>query len=169
MRRFVGFVAVSLVGLVSVLATQWRVLSIEKLAEAADAIVLGTVTSKTCQRDSQGRIFTRVELSAKEHWKGPKSSFAIVHAGGVLGDVAVTADGLEQYDVGEEVVAFVRFNARGEGVTVGMSQGKFNVWKRDGRTFVRNRFHGASDNSPTPGSKSLGIEEFKARVTGGSK
>ena len=169
MRRFVGFLLVSLVALVSSSATQWKVLPIERLAEAADAIVHGTVISKTCQRDTEGRIFTRVELSVKEHWKGPKKSFSIVHAGGVLGDVAVTADGLEQYEVGEEVVAFVRFNSRAEGVTVGMCQGKFNVWKREGRTFVRSPFHGASNNSAQSGRNLLGIEELKARALGGSK
>jgi hypothetical protein len=46
------------------------------------------------------------------------------------------------YELGEEVVAFLVRNERGEGVTVGLMQGKFHIWT-DGETqFASSPFHG---------------------------
>ena len=156
---------------VSTSATQLKPLTLEQLAAAGEAVIHGVVTSKVCQRDSQGRIFTRVELVTKERWKGSRPVLSIVHAGGILGDEAAFADGQEHYDIGEEVVAFVRFNNRGEALTLGMNQGKFSVFKRDRETFVHNAFHGASPPElarPT-GRKPLRLTDLKARVRGGAR
>jgi hypothetical protein len=150
-------------------ATQIKVRTIEQLAAAGEAVVHGIVTSKSVQRDVDGRIFTRVQLKLKEHWKGSRPVISIVHGGGVLGDEASFAEGQEQYTVGEEVVAFVRFNGRGEAVTLGMNQGKFTVFKRDGETLVYNGFHGAAPGEATPGRKPIRLEELKSRVLGGAR
>lgn len=150
-------------------ATQLKVLSIEQLTAAGETVVHGVVASKTVQRDSEGRIFTRVELTVKERWKGTRPVVSIVHAGGVLGDEAAFADGQEQYEIGEEVVTFLRFNPRGEAVTIGMSQGKFRVFKHDGETLVHNAFHGASPAEANRGRKSLTLQELKTRIVGGAR
>lgn len=106
-------------------------LSVEELTARADWILRGTVLSKTCQRDASGRIYTAVELQVGEVWKGADlaagQTVRVVHSGGTLGEERVAVSGQVDYEVNEEVVAFLRCNARGEGVTIGLAQGKFRV------------------------------------------
>jgi hypothetical protein len=124
-------------------------LSIEELSQSADVIVHGTVLSKTCLRDPDGRIYTRVELQLHEVWKGSVSSntFTLVHSGGILGEERVVSSAQVEYDVGEEVAAFLRLNQRGEGVTLGLVQGKFHVStdRTTGEKLAHNVFHGSPD------------------------
>lgn len=150
-------------------ATQLKVLTIEQLTAAGETVVHGVVTAKTVQRDAEGRIFTRVDLTVKERWKGTRPVISIVHAGGVLGDEAAFADGQEQYEIGEEVVTFARFNPRGEAVTLGMNQGKFTVFKHNGETLVHNVFHGASPGELNRGRKPMTLQELRSRVSGGAQ
>ena len=77
---------------------------------------------------------TKVELEVTDVWKGAVSGspFQIVMGGGVLGEEQAVVSGQVQDAVGEEVVAFLVRNARGEGVTLGLMQGKFHVWKDTG-------------------------------------
>ena len=106
-------------------------LSIEALTDQSELILQGTVLSKTCLRDKSGRIYTQVELAVTEVWKGAISGspFLIVHGGGVLGEEQSVVSGQAPYELGKEVVAFLVRNERGEGVTVGLMQGKFDVQK----------------------------------------
>ena len=155
------------------LATRFIPLSIEELAAAADLIVQGTVQSRTCARDAEGRIFTRVELAASETWKGKASAkVSVVQSGGVLGEEAATVPGQADYDVGEEVVAFLALNARGEPVTLSLAQGKFHVWK-DGKTgekFARNIFHGGGGEFDARGAAArLTVAELKRRALQGKQ
>lgn len=127
-------------------ADQFIPLSLPELTGQAELIVLGTVLSKTCQQDEAGRIFTRVECQITEVWKGAVSSkiLTVVHGGGILGSRGVAVSGQVDYAVGEEVVAFLVRNVRGEAVTLGLTQGKFHV-SQDPRTTVKtvhNLFHG---------------------------
>lgn len=161
-------------------------LSIEELSSKADVVVHGKVVSQTCQRDATGQIYTSVKLDIEEVWKGhvDTNSFRIVHSGGVLGDEIETCSAQVEYRIGEEVVALVALNDRGEGITLGLVQGKFEVStdKISGQKFARNMFHGKNGNlarqanslsTPTPGVTTgdgrLGLVEFRQRVTGGVK
>ncbi len=127
-------------------------LSIGDLTAKADWIVRGTVSSKSTHRDTAGRIYTRVELQVADVWKGgpEHNPLIVVHGGGVLGEERVVVSGQVEYRVGEEVVAFLVRNSRGEAVTLGLAQGKFQVWKDEatGRPCVRNLFHGGPEPSP---------------------
>jgi hypothetical protein len=106
-------------------------LSIPELTARAEWIVHGRVLSKTCQRDAAGRIYTAVELRIEEVWKGADLAagqlLRVVHSGGTLGEERVAVSGQVAYEVNEEVVAFLRRNPRGEGVTIGLAQGKFRL------------------------------------------
>ena len=160
-------------------------LSIESLTRQADVVLQGTVLGKACQRDPAGRIYTRVELQVVELWKGavPGSPFVVVHGGGVLGEQQSVVAGQVQYDIGEEVVVFLVRNGRGEGVTLGLMQGKFHVWRDGpaGRRFVVNPFHGAPETAaggirsritsmPVAGSLAgLELAELKKRVLEASR
>jgi len=151
---------------------------IEQLAQRAELIVQGTVLSKSCQRDLAGRIYTRVQLTVEEVWKGAVagSPFEIVHGGGILGDRQSVVSGQVDYAIGEEVVAFLVRNTRGEALTLGLMQGKFHVWK-DAQTGVKNAvspFHGVADTTASKavlGMRSAGsspgrlsVAELKRRV-----
>ena len=149
-------------------ATQFRPLSIEQLASRSDVVVHGTVTSKTCQRDPEGRIFTKVELAVAETWKGPASTnLTIVQSGGILGEEAALVAGQADYQIGEEVVAFLVLNARGEAVTLGLAHGKFHVWQdpATGEKLARNIFHGHSGQGAGPANGSQASAQGKARLT----
>jgi hypothetical protein len=158
-------------------AVDFSPLSIEALCSHADLVLQGKVLSKTCLRDSDGRIYTRIELQVLEIWKGAVSSspFLIVHGGGVLGEEQAFVSGQVNYELGEEVVAFLVHNKRGEGVTVGLMQGKFHIWS-DGETqFAFSPFHGIDEKlagskntlrvqSGTSGTERLLLAELKRRV-----
>lgn len=110
-----------------------RPLAVSELAGKADLIVEGRVLGKVSLRDDAGRIYTKVQIHVSEVWKGspPASStsnlLTIVQGGGTVGDVREEVSGQVQYDLGEEVVAFLLINPRGEPVTIGLAQGKFHV------------------------------------------
>lgn len=152
-----------------------RPLSIEALARQADLIVQGTVLGKTSLHDDAGRIYTKVNIHVGAVWKGalPTNATAgtltIVQGGGTVGDVREEVSGDVQYDPGEEFVAFLVFNPRGEPVTIGLSQGKFHVWRdqQTGEKFTNNLFHGqpepAAGNTRDP-SAFLSVSELKQQV-----
>lgn len=147
-----------------------RPLPIEELNQRSESVVHATVTAKSVQRDAQGRIYTKVTLQVQESWKGkrPPENFSLVHSGGVLGDKIATVSGQPEYEIGEEVVLFLVLNQRGEGVTLGLAQGKFKVQEEPHtrEKHVGNPFHGEQPGKP---GKRLPLAELKARVKGGAQ
>ncbi|HVY71570.1 MAG TPA: hypothetical protein VHH73_16675 [Verrucomicrobiae bacterium] len=153
--------------------------SVGQLSSAAEIVVHGKVLSKSCQKDATGRIFTKIELKVDEVWKGSITNdpFTIVHGGGVLGEQRVVVSGQVEYRVGEEVVAFVVLNERGEGVTVSLAQGKFTVFageagqKIASPSFLRAppppRGHATSPARSDHGS--LRLEDLKRQVQGATR
>ena len=178
MMRAFQLLLLSFVLAPSLRAIQFTPLSIEQLAQESALIVQGTVLSKSCQRDSAGRIFTKVELGIAEVWKGSLATnrFTVVHGGGILGDRKATVSGQVEYGIGEGVVAFVVFNQRGEGVTLGLAQGKFHIGKeaQTGERLVHNLFHGEAGSrgqgisipDRVPTQRRLTLAELKRRVRG---
>lgn len=178
-RQLIAWTA--LLGLACSLAAALMIpLSIEELTGQAQLVLRGQVLSKSCQRDATGRIYTKVELLVAEVWKGTLAAgrLTVVHGGGILGEERVVVSGQVDYPIGEEVVAFLVFNPRGEAVTVGLAQGKFHVWKEQagGAAFVQNPFHGSPEpgaktiharNAAAPAPARLSLQELKARVQGG--
>lgn len=151
-------------------------LSIQDLTRQADLVLQGTVLSKSCQRDPAGRLYTRIDLQVSDVFKGALSGspFVIVHGGGILGDRQSTVAGQVEYNVGEEVVVFLVRNQRGEGVTLGLMQGKFHVWT-DPAThakFAASPFHGlppavaavAPRTRSTGGADALRLSDLKRQV-----
>lgn len=165
-------------------------LPVEEIATRSQLVLQGKVLTNTVLRDDEGQIYTKVELQVDEVWKGALATnrFIIVLGGGILGDEGMTISGQVDYEVGEEVVAFLVLNARGEGVTLGLSQGKFHVWSDPvtGEKLVRNRFHGmrpAAPESAAPSPRALAVKihpppvvihrltlaDLKQRCAGGAK
>jgi hypothetical protein len=182
--RSLTFACVALLSGLPLRADQMIPLPIEKLSARADLVLHGTVSSTTVRRDPAGRIYTAVDLQVEEVWKGSLTTnqFTVVHGGGVLGEEASIVSGEAEYAVGEELVCFLVLNQRGEGVSIGLSQGKFNVWKdpATGEKLAHNRFHGlhpsAVNPSPsaTPGRATpiinrLTLADLKQKAVGGAK
>jgi hypothetical protein len=121
-------------------------LSVEWLSTNATLVVHGTVVSKSVQRDPAGRIYTSLDVAVTEVWKGELATnqLTIVRGGGVLGDEMQEVSGEAEYEVGEELVSFLVLNQRGELLSLGMSQGKFHVWREadTGEKLARNNVHG---------------------------
>lgn len=120
-------------------------MSIAELTKQADIILRGKVLSRTCEPSPGTQILTRVEIEVHEVWKGanPGARFQVVLAGGTLGNRRVVVPGQATYTPGEEIVAFLRKNDRGEGVTLSLCQGKFEIFTdATGKSFARNMFHG---------------------------
>jgi hypothetical protein len=66
-------------------------------------------------------------------------------------------------------VAFLIFNPRGEPVTIGLTQGKFHVWRdqQTGEKYARNLFHGEPEKSSGAASQTrhpLRLSELKQQV-----
>ena len=151
-------------------------LSIETLAAKADAVVHGRVVRMSCQRDDGGRLFTKVHLQIIEQVKGRErgAALVIVQGGGVLGRRIARSPIQPKYKVGTEVVVFAVFNSRGEAVTLGLNQGKFDVVRQPeiGLATVRNPFHGLAKRDDPRAvvkralgqAKSLTLAELKRRV-----
>lgn len=150
-------------------------LPIDRLANEADLVLHGSVSGLAVQRDAEGRIYTKVTLDVTEPWKGEPNSdpFTVVHSGGILGNEWSQTDGEVSFKMGEEVVVFLVLNSRGEGVTIGMNQGKFAVLRQSESddAYVRNLFHGGEP--PKQGDKKgyrlptqlpLTLETLKRRV-----
>jgi hypothetical protein len=153
-------------------------LSIEELTSKAQVVLHGSVGSKSVQRDPEGRIYTRIELEVTEAWKGKVTgkSFTLVQGGGVLGEEIATVEGQEEFSIGEEVVVFLVLNQRGEGVVIGLSQGKFKVkaGEAGGEKVVHNLFHGGGSTAEAGASAKakgarLSISDLKQRVQGGAR
>jgi len=128
-------------------------LNLDSLTETADWIVHGRVQSMECRKDAERGIYTLITLDAEEVLKGDlvqSSPVTVVHAGGVLGEQRVTVAMQVEFHLGEEIVAFLIKNERDEGVIIGLSQGKFEVFQPVGATqkMVRNPFYGRFDEGP---------------------
>jgi hypothetical protein len=170
--RFFLFLTGLVFALNSTQAALMRPLGIDELTRKADLIVRGTVLDKTSLRDVAGRIYTRVNVRVSEVWKGAlptnaaPNSLAIVQSGGTVGDVREEVSGEVQYNVGEEFVAFLVFNQRGEPVTIGLAQGKFHVWRdpQTGEKFAHNPFHGAPEPAGNGSQDKLRVSELKQQV-----
>lgn len=180
--RFLIIIALCLIPLLS-RAVIMVPLAVEDLTQRADLVLHGTVASKACLKDSAGRIYTRIEFKVTEVWKGnlATNTFTIVHGGGTVGEERTEVDGEATYEIGEELVTFVRLNQRGEGVSIGLAQGKFNVWKdaATGEPFTHNLFHGKPKDIETPeraklrravgNPAQLGLATLRSRVNGGTR
>ncbi|MCA9520947.1 MAG: hypothetical protein KC609_08235 [Myxococcales bacterium] len=117
-------------------------LSDATLARDADAIVHGRVVSKSAAwHTTTRRIYTTYQIEALQFVKSPTIStqrprtLAVRVLGGTVGHYGMRVAGTTRMSVGDEVVLFLE-RVRGEWMVLGMSQGKFEVY-RDAKTNTR--------------------------------
>jgi hypothetical protein len=141
----VAAIAATLLPLRALEATTVVALADGDLARVARTIVHGDVVAKRSFVAAEGgRIYTEYRFAARELLKGSGNGDGTVtfrEWGGEVGGVRYWIPGLQGYEVGEEVVAFLGApDARtGVGFTVGLGQGKFTVEREHatGRAKVR--------------------------------
>jgi hypothetical protein len=108
-------------------------LDTNELAKRADHIAVADVLSvESAWDEGHHKIYTTIELSVVESWKGgalPAARLTIVQPGGTVGDVAMVVFGLSNFAAGERTLVFLRGKATAASV-VGMSQGK-RAMRRD--------------------------------------
>jgi hypothetical protein len=153
-------------------------LAIETLGHDAELVVHGKVLGKVCQRDSSGRIHTRVEIELIDVWKGRWTGriCPIVHGGGTVGEQRTIVSGQAEYAIGEEVVVFLVTNLQGQHLTIGLSQGKFHIATNEttGAKTARNPFHGsapaASEKASEPAFPGpLSLSVLRQQAVGGAR
>jgi len=128
----VGVVVLLGIGLAG--ATSLVKMSFSDLAREADHIVVGTVTGIQGEWDESARfIHTNVYLTVERSLRGNAPEEIIVRTpGGEAGGVAMRADGVASFEVGEKVLVFLTTWEDGRAKVLGYSQGKSRVLEDEG-------------------------------------
>ena len=116
-------------------ASTGQKLSLEQLAEQADAIVRGRVEETKTRQSSDGAFAnTRIVVSVEEQFKGDKiSSLTIRLPVGSIGDLVQGAPGTPEFAQGDTVIVFLqRERQQGTYRLVGGKQGKFTAKSEPG-------------------------------------
>jgi hypothetical protein len=159
-------------------------LDLPTMVERADHVAVVDVNAvSSAWDDKHERIFTTIDLSVVETWKGPMapaSHLKIVQPGGQVGDIQMTVFGMSQFTPGERALVFLRGTPSAASV-VGMSQGKRLVrrdattgrWMvhapaRQGASFVRAPGSTTSPTSTPPvfETRLRGLDDLRTEVRG---
>ncbi len=134
-------------------------LPVERLAKEAAIVVRAEVISKTVQRDPATGIFTVVEMTVREVWKGAlaERSIRVAHAGGILGETGRRVSGQSEYRPEEGVVLFLTPGKDGRWVTVAGADGKWSV-RREANGVER------AERAGRTGVEAVAVKELEARV-----
>jgi len=123
-------------------ATTLTPMTLEEITGEAARVVHGTVTQVTSARDGGGVAATWVTLAVATTLKGARESTITFKQAGspepLADGQAVFFDGFPRYQVGEEVVLFLRGESRfGFTSPVGLGQGAYRVDRKSGHPEVR--------------------------------
>jgi hypothetical protein len=129
-----------------------------ELTKRADHIAVVDVLSVHSAWDqAHKKIYTSIELSVVESWKGgtqPAQHITVVQPGGTVGDLSMTVFGMSRFTPGERTLVFLRGKPGAAGV-VGMAQGKLPM------------LHDAVTGKWTVGvSNSAGLERVPLKLPG---
>ena len=110
-------------------ATTMIPLSLNQLVDASDEVVKGTVTEVWTEPDEKtGLIWTYAQIEVSKSLKGEPGPVVIIEQpGGSWGTITADVEGVARFSIGEEGYFFVEHLDSGHNVSVGMSQGKFNI------------------------------------------
>jgi hypothetical protein len=117
-------------------------LDVDALTERADRVVRARVIERESRWDDDGhmiRTFTTLEILANLKGEG-EAHLVVRQLGGEVDDVGSFVTGDAHFEIGEEVLVFLRSNPDGEPVfhLIGLAQGKFRIERSpDGVRAVR--------------------------------
>jgi len=172
----VGFVAALLLPL-HVNGSILRDMTLAEMVRDADDIVVCTVLSVASQWDKGHRtISTSVRLKVSENWKGspPKDGvLTLVQAGGSVGDLEMSVQGMPEFTSGERSVLFLHGGARR--FVVGMSLGKrplrfdaatkqWMVGPASRKGILRRQNARGQDTSTSESEEAMSLPELRSRV-----
>jgi hypothetical protein len=121
---------------VTLASTSWGTQALRlddaELVARSRAIVHGEVIARTYHATADGRIYTRYTFRAHEMLKGRAAAGGTVtfrEWGGEAGGLRYWVPGAGDFDVGDEVIAFLAETdpLTDVGFTTGMAQGKFRI------------------------------------------
>jgi len=147
-------------------------LSLNEMAELAPTIVHGTVTDVSAAwNDEHTQVFTTVTVRVDESLKGrTESTITFKQLGGTVGDTRVSVHGFPVFRSGSEVVLFLSDDPYDRIATVGLGQGKFEVYADEatGEKKVANDILGLemfdSGKLTEASSLSMDLSELKSNV-----
>jgi len=110
-------------------ATTMVPLSLNQLVDASDEVVKGQVTEVWTEPDPKtGMVWTFAQIEVSKTLKGDPGPVVIIEQpGGKWGSKEARIEGVARFSVGEQGYFFVEHLASGHNVSVGMSQGKYNI------------------------------------------
>ena len=124
-------------------ATSVLPVSLQRMAQTAEMIFHGTAIGNEVRLDqASGRVATYTSFKVIEVIKGnPGATHTIKQIGGQLpgSNVRLVIHGVPRFAAGEEYVIFLpKASSLGFASPIGLSQGKFDIRKRNGDTLVSN-------------------------------
>lgn len=94
---------------------------LENLSKQADVILIGKVTKQTSDwNENKTRIFTKATLQVDEYLKGngSKNSIEVTYPGGEVGEVGELYTHMPRFSYNEEVLVFLKKDAKSSGYKV---------------------------------------------------
>jgi hypothetical protein len=123
-------------------ATTVQKLSLIDLAKKSDSIVRARVDDAVSSWDAGHKeIYTYYTLRVLEPVKGRKDETTITlrQIGGTVDNIASIVPGMPSFTKGEEVIVFLtQKDASGYPWVMGLQQGKYSIYEKDGAKMVRN-------------------------------
>ena len=141
-------------------------MTLDEVTAESKHVVHGVVTSVVSERDEHGLPATWTTFAVAETLKGAAAHTLTIKQYGVarpLADGTLTRlSGMPRYEVGEEVVLFLRgASRRGFTSPVGLGQGTYRVKRRDGRTTPEVR---GDDGTAAPQDLAAFVGKVKAKA-----
>jgi hypothetical protein len=155
-------------------ATTLAKMDLAQLARAAEVVVDGRCVGLQVRREG-GSIWTFAEFNVKETLAGPAPSEGRVTvrlAGGQIGHLRESVDGVPRFAVGEEAVLFLEKTSAGDYGISGWTQGTFRVRRaanEDETTVTQDSagfavFDARTRQFETDGIARMTMGEFRARL-----
>jgi len=106
-------------------------ITLEKLANGADFILVGTVTNTASYGQDKQNIYIQVTLSVEQTLKGKTGGEVVIKVpGGAVGGIEMMVTDNPSFQSGERVVVFLN-NNQGIFTVFGGFQGKFTIDKNN--------------------------------------
>ena len=99
------------------------------LVGESDTIVQGRVAQEYSQWDAQMKlVFTYVNIQVDDPLKGARRQNVVIRQlGGRVGGLNMSVAGMPKFNVGNEVIVFLKSNPEGTYQVVGLNQGKYDI------------------------------------------
>lgn len=146
-------------------ATQIIPFTTRELGNEATLVVRGHVSgTRSFWNDTRSKIFTEIEITVDESFKGAApTSVTVLQLGGVVDDLRLTVSGALHWKQSEEVLLFLQPYTTGTYQVTGFSQGKFEI-ERDPATDAMSVSRPELDGVEFAKSFSSSSEALQSRV-----